>query len=196
MRTHINCTNWAVGIFLAIAMVAMFAHPCIAQVTVSKNAASAVELPIKASDQSADTLIVFFRPRRFTGSALAPSVYVDGQQVARLDNGRYFSFRVPSGKHSISSSMKESPLDLDLKSGQAVYLEMVILVGTWRGGGRYIPAPTEDALPEIKKLKPLDANRVKRSAWVSIFNCFSRPTHTIPSPLFKAPLAARKEHRQ
>ena len=36
-------------------------------------------------------LLVFYRPNRYYGNALAPSVYVDGNQIARLDNGRYFS---------------------------------------------------------------------------------------------------------
>lgn len=106
--------------------------------------------------EQAKSLIVFYRPKRFTGSALTPSIYVDGKQVARLDNGRYFSLPVDPGQHEITSSMKHAPLELTPKPGETIYLEMVILMGTWRGGGRLIPAPADDAQSAIKKLKPLD----------------------------------------
>jgi len=102
-------------------------------------------------------LLVFFRPSRVYGLALVPSVYVDGKQIARLDNGRYFSLYVAPGKHVATSNMKkESPLDLDVKSGEALYLEMVIVSGTWKAGGRLVPAPAADAVQTLGKMKPLD----------------------------------------
>ena len=103
-----------------------------------------------------DGLVVFYRPKRFIGSGLTPSVYVDGQQVARLDNGRYFSLPLSPGKHEITSSMKHAPLVIDVRNNDTVYLEMIILAGNWRGGGRFIPAPSKDAIAVIKKIKPLD----------------------------------------
>lgn len=103
-----------------------------------------------------DSLVVFYRPKRFIGSGLTPSVYVDGQQVARLDNGRYFSLPLSPGKHEITSSMKHASLSIDVRNNETVYLEMVILAGNWRGGGRFIPAPSKDALGVIEKIKPLD----------------------------------------
>lgn len=117
------------------------------------DASETASQPASSAD---DCLIVFFRPQRFVGSALKPPVYVDGQQIARLENGRYFSLRMSPGKHQITSSMKHSPLDLDLKPDEAVYLEMAIIPGTWRAGGRMIPAATSVALSTIAKLKPLN----------------------------------------
>lgn len=106
-------------------------------------------------------LLVFFRPSRVYGLALSPSVYVDGRQIARLDNGRYCSLYVSPGSHITTSSMKkESALDLDVKASEAIYLEMVILQGTWKGEGRLIPAPLADATRELGKLKPLEKNRI------------------------------------
>ena len=106
-------------------------------------------------------LLVFYRPNRYYGNALAPSVYVDGNQIARLDNGRFFSLYVSPGNHEISSSTKkEPPLELDLKPGETTYLEMVIEAGTWRGGGRLVPAPATDASKALSKLNPLDKHRI------------------------------------
>jgi hypothetical protein len=101
-------------------------------------------------------MVVFHRPKRYFGSGLTPSVYVDNREVARLDNGRFFSLTLAPGKHELSSSMKHAPLQVEVRPGEVIYLEMVILAGNWRGGGRLITTPQDDALIAIKKLKPLD----------------------------------------
>src|SRR5258708_27721875 len=103
-----------------------------------------------------DGTVVVYRPSKFVGSALKPSVYVDGYEAGRLENGRYISLRLVPGKHSFASSMKsEAALEMDIKPNEAAYLEMVILPGNWRGGGRLIPVGQEDARNALLKLKPL-----------------------------------------
>ena len=104
-----------------------------------------------------DGTVVVYRTSKYVGSALKPSVYVDGSEVGRLKNGRYMSFRLAPGKHSFESSMKKEPaLEVEVKSNETVYLEMVLLPGTWRGGGRLVPVAQEDAKDALLKLKPLD----------------------------------------
>jgi hypothetical protein len=108
-----------------------------------------------------DGTVVVYRPGKYVGSALKPSVYVDGDQVARLGNGRYISLQLATGKHNFDSSMKKAaPLEVDVKSNETVYLEMVILTGNWRGGGRLIPVGQEEAKNALLKLKPLDEKQV------------------------------------
>ena len=81
---------------------------------IQQDIGNSSEVASQSPNGDDDGLIVFFRPQRFTGSALKPSVYIDGQQIARLENGRYFfSLRLSPGKHQITSSMKQSALDLD-----------------------------------------------------------------------------------
>lgn len=109
-----------------------------------------------AATATETTTLVFYRPKRYWGSALTPSIIIDGVDVARLDNGRYFAITVPAGKHKIESSMKHDPLEIEVKAGQVQYLEMVILAGTWKGGGRLIPTAEADGLKAAGKLKPLD----------------------------------------
>jgi len=105
----------------------------------------------------------FYRPKRFMWSGLTPSIYVDGKQVLRLDNGRYYTLRLPAGKHTLDSSMKKhAPLEVELKAGESAYFEMVLLGGMWRGGGRLIPTPESNAKEAIAKLKPLDAKWVSK----------------------------------
>lgn len=110
-----------------------------------------------ASSLAQDGTVVVYRASKYVGSALKPSVYVDGSEVGRLKNGRYMSFRLAPGKHSFESSMKKEPaLGVEVKSNETVYLEMVLLPGNWRGGGRLVPVAQEDAKNALLKLKPLD----------------------------------------
>jgi hypothetical protein len=100
--------------------------------------------------------VTIYRVKKFTGSALKPSIYADGRQVARLQNGCYFTINLLPGHHVFGSTAKGADLELDIKAGEKHYIEMVILPGTWRGGGRLVPVSEEDAKAAIKKLKPSD----------------------------------------
>jgi hypothetical protein len=105
--------------------------------------------------------VVIYRPSKFVGSALKPSVYVDGGQIARLENGRYVSLQLSAGKHNFESSMKKTaPLEVDVKPNATVYLEMVLLPGNWRGGGRLIPVGEDDAKTALLSLKPSDRKQI------------------------------------
>jgi hypothetical protein len=108
------------------------------------------------ADKSKDTTIVFFREGHFTGSALKPSIFVDGKEVDRLANGRWFSVHAEPGKHELQSSAKNEPATvIETVAGQTTYVQMVILTGTWRGGGRLLQVDPADAQKVIAKLKPL-----------------------------------------
>jgi hypothetical protein len=121
---------------------------------------SASKTEMKAAAEATATL-VFYRPKRFYGSGLTPSVYVNGEQVARLDNGRFFVLSVKPGTLKIASSMKHDPLEIQAKAGKTEFMEMAIMTGTWKGGGRLIPTAAADAKEAIKKLKPLDKKWVQ-----------------------------------
>lgn len=115
-------------------------------------------LLLTATAFTQDGTVIVYRGGKFVGSALKPSIYVDGNQVARLANGRYVSLRLAPGKHQFDSSMKkEPPVEVEVKPNETLYLEMVILTGTWRGGGRLIPVAPEDGKNALLKLKPMDA---------------------------------------
>ena len=71
--------------------------------------------------QAQKATLVFYRPKRFVGSALTPSVYLNGEQVARLDNGRYFVIEVAPTHYKIESSMKHNPLPVEAKPNQVLF---------------------------------------------------------------------------
>jgi hypothetical protein len=103
------------------------------------------------------TAILFFREHHFTGSALKPSIFVDDKEVNRLANGRWFLVKVEPGKHKLQSSAKNEPATIvDVAPGETAYVQMVILMGNWRGGGRLLAVDPKEAQKQVAKLKPLD----------------------------------------
>jgi Protein of unknown function (DUF2846) len=97
--------------------------------------------------------IIFYRHSAFYGSALKPSVYVDGQEVGRLGSGRYLTVQTTVGPHALSSSKKGTTIDVTLGSDQTQYVEMLIQSGNWRGAGRLVSVPAEEGSEKTRKLK-------------------------------------------
>ncbi len=106
---------------------------------------------------------------QFTGSALAPSVFCDEVQLAKMENGRYFTVRMDPGKHVFHSNDKQAGVELDLKAGQQYFIRVEIATGFMKGHGRLILVAPEQGGYEMKssKLKPLDANKVLDGTRVS-----------------------------
>ena len=59
------------------------------------------KLAVDPSKDAKDSTIVFFREGHFTGSALKPSIFLDGKELDRLANGRWFSVHAAPGKHEL-----------------------------------------------------------------------------------------------
>jgi len=155
MRTHIATT-------LVIGLLAVL--PVSSQQPQTNPAAQAPADVAKPSPNSAqsdvdkgkDSTIVFFREHHYTGSALKPSIYVDGKETDRLTNGRWFSVHTEPGKHQLQSSAKNEPATvIETVAGETTYVQMVILMGNWRGGGRLLQVDAGEAQKVIAKLKPL-----------------------------------------
>lgn len=103
-----------------------------------------------------DSTITFFRESHYVGSALKPSIYLDGKELDRLENGRWFSVHAAPGKHELQSSAKNQPATvIETKAGETTYVQMVIVSGNWRGGGRLMEVDSDGAQKILAKLKPL-----------------------------------------
>ena len=155
MRTHIATT-------LVIGLLAVL--PVSSQQPQTNPAAQAPADVAKPSPNSAqsdvdkgkDSTIVFFREHHYAGSALKPSIYVDGKETDRLANGHWFSVHAEPGKHQLQSSAKNEPATvIETVAGETTYVQMVILTGNWRGGGRLLQVDAGEAQKVIAKLKPL-----------------------------------------
>lgn len=123
------------------------------------------------SDTSAQpkVSVYVYRYKQFVGSALQPSVYCDEVQLARMENGRYFTVKVDPGKHTFRSNDQQSGVELDLKAGQEYFLRVEIATGMLKGHGRLVLTAPEQGRFEVKAgLKPLDEGKVVDKTRVSI----------------------------
>lgn len=123
-----------------------------------------------AAPQSDKATVYFYRYKQYAGSALAPSVYCDETQLARMENGRYFAVKLDPGKHAFRSNDKQSGAEIELKAGQEYFFRVEIASGFMKGHGRLIMMVPEQARYELqaKNLKPLDADKVVDKARVSL----------------------------
>src|SRR5205807_1244610 len=84
----------------------------------------------KTTDAKPSKATVYvYRYKQFVGGALAPSVYCDETELARMENGRYFTAKLDPGKHNFRSNDKQSGIELDMKSGQEYFLRVEIASG-------------------------------------------------------------------
>lgn len=141
--------------------------------------------------------VYVYRYKQFVGSALSPSVYCDEVQLARMENGRYFSVTLDPGQHTFRSNDSQSGVQLDLKPGQDYFIRVEIAAGMMKGHGRLILTAPEQGRYELQsdKLKPLDANKVEDKARVSVAEVkFDKPAPSAaaaPAPTLK-PAVARQ----
>lgn len=70
--------------------------------------------------------IYFYRLRENYAALLKPSVYVDGAQVGRMRNGRFFTVTVPAGQHTITSTLTGNGSALDMKPGETYYFRLAM----------------------------------------------------------------------
>lgn len=130
-----------------------------------QQAGAAASQDVNAATASKDSQVTvyFYRYKQFQGGALSPSVYCDENELARMENGRFFAVKLPSGKHTFRSNDKQSGIEVELKSGQDYYVRVEIVAGFMKGHGRLVLTAPEQGSYETKKLKPLDRDKVKDS---------------------------------
>lgn len=114
------------------------------------------------ADYSAESATVFiYRPKKLIAKALEPSVFVDGTELARMDNGRYFALRLPPGKHTVHLTDQKKGYAIDMGPGQTYFFRIGIEAGFWKGQGKITLDDPEKALAEIKKIKFIDDDKIK-----------------------------------
>ena len=149
-----------------IACVAFLLSVASAQEAQSANTVADVNSAAPSNDSQATVYI--YRYKQFVGQALSPSVYCDENELARMENGRYFVARLTPGKHVFRSNDKQAGIDEELKPGQKYYIRVELATGFMKGHGRLVPVALEQGSYEIKNLKPLDPDKVKDSQHVTV----------------------------
>jgi len=121
-----------------------------------------------SSDTKSQATVYVYRYKQFVGKALSPSVYCDENELARMENGRYFAVTLAPGQHVFRSNDKQAGINLDLKPGEKYYVRVEIATGLMKGHGRLVSVAPEQGSYEIKNLKPLESDKVKDTQHVSL----------------------------
>jgi uncharacterized protein DUF2846 len=126
--------------------------------------------PSVTPQDSAKATVYIYRYKQFVGAALAPSVYCDDVQLARMENGRYFATTVEPGKHIFRSNDEQSGIVLLATAGQQYFIRVDIAAGFMKGHGRLQLMDGQQGTYELTsdKLKPLDAGKVVAKDRVSV----------------------------
>lgn len=119
-----------------------------------------------APTSDAKATLYVYRPRRYTGAALKPSVYADDTELARLENGRFFVAKLSPGAHTIRSNDKASGVALEMVAGADYYVRIDIEPGAWKGHGKLTLVLPEQGQYEVKQEKPLSDSDVKNREFV------------------------------
>jgi hypothetical protein len=122
--------------------------------------AAAVD-PAAAAAAGTEALVYVYRPGKWVGKALEPSVFVDDVELARMDNGRYFTFKLPPGKHIVHMTQEEKGFAVDMGPGQTYYFRVGIEMGMMKGRGKITLEDSAKAVTEVKKLKFLGRDKIK-----------------------------------
>jgi hypothetical protein len=104
-------------------------------------------------------LLHVYRQHRYAGSALAPSIYLDDKQIARVGSGRRVTIRLTPGSHTVRSDDKSSAISLDAKPGQDYYVRVDEETGFWKGHGKLTLLLPEQGAAEYKLQKPVEPDR-------------------------------------
>jgi Protein of unknown function (DUF2846) len=161
MRFRVVTTSFCLALLFCVA------HAQETQTAITQTAAPQADNAQVSSSNNSQATVYIYRYKQFTGSALSPSVYCDESELARMENGRFFEVKLTPGKHAFRSNDKQAGIDLDLKGGQEYYIRVELVAGMMKGHGRLVFVQPEQGVYEIKKLKPLDANKVKNTEHVT-----------------------------
>lgn len=128
----------------------------------------AVSMPEDAASATTGepATIYLYRPNKMFGKALEPSVFCDGVELARMDNGRYLTLKLKPGRHTIHMTDEKKGFDIDVRSGEEYYFRIGIESGFWKGKGKITLQEKEKGVAELKKIKPLGSDKIKDTTMV------------------------------
>ena len=115
-----------------------------------------------STDDSSKAVVYVYRLQGGSGPPPnKPSVYCDEHELARMQNGRYFSVRLDAGKHSCRSTDGQTVVRLDVKAGQTYYIRGEVVPVSGKPRGAITRMSPEQGASEARNLKPLPSGMVK-----------------------------------
>jgi hypothetical protein len=109
---------------------------------------------LNAQEQSG-TIVFYREPHAMTGD-FKPTVYCDGEELARIENGTSFEVTATVGVHSCTAESLQRPgaIEVNVVAGKSAYVHVILLQGWTRHAA--LANTTEDEYDKQKsRLKPV-----------------------------------------
>ena len=93
---------------------------------------------------------------------VAPPVFIDEHDVARLDGQRYLIAHLKPGRHAFRSKDKnKGGVEFELKSGETYYVRMEMQEGASVHGAHMLHVTDEEGAYEVKQMKAIKEADIK-----------------------------------
>ena len=116
-------------------------------------------------DKRTMATVVIYRESNFAGSALRPTVMLDGQDFVNVGNGRVFVGAFRPGHYVFEMDDKKSGTELNLAPGQMVYMKVELVPGFWKGGGRLLQMAPDQGAFESKRLDLMPSKEIEIASY-------------------------------
>lgn len=120
---------------------------------------------MNAVNKSTMAAVIIYRERAYLGSALRPTVMLNGKDFVNVGNGRVFVGAFQPGHYVFQMDDKKSGAEMDLRPGQAVYFKVELVPGFWKGGGRLSQVQPEQGRFEAQRLQLMPAKEIEIPAY-------------------------------
>jgi hypothetical protein len=125
---------------ISLGLVALTFAPCVG---LSQDTAPAAT-PASDAAAAATGTVVFFREKKFAGSAIRYKVRENGTELCKLASGTYCNLQVPAGKHAyVVHSEAKDVLNLEVEPGETYYVIGGISMGVFAGHPNLSPSTKE-----------------------------------------------------
>lgn len=107
----------------------------------------------KAPQASAPARLVCYREKKFVGSGLHHTIYLDDVEIADLNNGTYFVIKATPGEHKMHADEKKDEFTFTVEAGKTYYFKTELQMGFWKGHGKVAPVEASFATREFEEWK-------------------------------------------
>ena len=116
-----------------------------------------------AQEVETSATVHFYRYKQFEGYALKPSIYCDGVELVRMQNGRFFTMQLPAGEHTCNANDKQAGATIKFEPGKDYYFRVNLQTGMWKGHFRLDYVMPEQGKYDVTNLKPVDKDKIVSS---------------------------------
>ncbi len=133
--------------------------------TAAANRGPAV-LPAPAGLPASRTVgLTVYRQSTFVGSAIHPTLSLNGQELVTIGSGEVFHARLSPGHYLFEDENKKTGAQFDAKPGEEYYFRVTIVPGVFAGQGEVtLVAPQQGAFDSLK-CKPIDRDSIDNKAF-------------------------------